>query len=68
MKPIETLLEKALDRKSRRLTYKTTYSHENLYAWLKTILPSWEIFIPHQKISGSSFPALSDLLAKYQYS
>jgi hypothetical protein len=60
MKPIETLLEKALDRKSRRLTYKTTYSHENLYAWLKTILPSWEIFIPHQKISGPSFPALSD--------
>jgi len=60
MKPIETLLEKALDRKSRRLTHKTTYSHENLYAWLKTILPDWEIFIPHQKISGPSFPALSD--------
>jgi len=60
MKPIETLLKKALDRKSTRLTYKTTYSHENLYAWLKTILPSWEIFIPHQEISGPSFPALSD--------
>ena len=40
MKPIETLLEKALDRKSRRLTYKTTYSHDNLYAWLKAILPT----------------------------
>ena len=64
MKPIETLLEKALDRKSRRLTYKTTYSHDNLYAWLKTILPTWEIFIPQQEVKGSSaplsFPALSD--------
>ena len=63
MKPIETLLEKALDRKSRRLTYKTTYSHDNLHAWLKTILPTWEIFIPQQEVKGSSalsFPALSD--------
>ncbi len=63
MKQIETLLEKALARKAKRLTYQTTYSHDNLYAWLKEILPSWEIFIPeHEKSSttGQSFPALSD--------
>ena len=62
MKPIETLLEKALERKSRRLTFTTTYSHANLYAWLKAILPTWEIFIPeHEKGSSiQSFPALSD--------
>ena len=62
MKLIETLLEKALDRKSRRLTYKTTYSHDNLYAWLKTILPTWEIFIPEQEEGSTrqSFSALSD--------
>ena len=62
MKPIETLLEKALDRKSRRLTYKTTYSHDNLYAWLKAILPTWEIFIPELEEGSTrqSFSALSD--------
>ena len=63
MKPIETLLEKALDRKPRCLTYKTTHSHDNLYAWLKAILPTWEIFIPELEEEGStrqSFSALSD--------
>jgi hypothetical protein len=60
MKSIETLLEKALDRKSSRLTFKTTYTHDNLHAWLKTILPSWEIFIPYQEIGCLSFQALSD--------
>jgi hypothetical protein len=62
MNQIETLLKAALDRKAKRLTYQTTYSHDNLYAWLKGILPTWEIFIPeHEKGSTrQSFPALSD--------
>jgi hypothetical protein len=61
MKPIETLLEKALDRKPSRLLFKTSYSHDNLNAWLKAILPDWEIFIPQkEEVCGQSFPTLSD--------
>eukprot|EP01035_Chromulina_nebulosa_P025483 gene25483-33255_t len=36
----------ANERKPKRLTYESTYSHDNILYWLKDILPSWEICIP----------------------
>ena len=46
MNSIESLLKLSLKRKPKRLTYESTYSHENILDWLKDILPSWEICIP----------------------
>ena len=46
MKSIESLLKLSLKRKPKRLTYESTYSHNNILEWLKDILPSWEICIP----------------------
>ena len=43
---IENLLDIALKRQPRRLSYESTYSHDNLRIWLKNILPCWEIVIP----------------------
>ena len=43
---IENLLDSALKRQPRRLSYESTYSHDNLRIWLKNILPYWEIVIP----------------------
>ena len=43
---IENLLDSALKRQPRRLSYESTYSHDNLRLWLKNILPYWEIVIP----------------------
>ena len=59
---IESLLEIAIKRKPKRLGFESTYTHDNLYNWLKTILPSWEIIIPKISCSSSiqSCAALSD--------
>ena len=46
MKSIESLLKLSLKRKPKRLTYESTYSHNNILEWLKDILPCWEICIP----------------------
>ena len=46
MNSIESLLKLSLKRKPKRLTYESTYSHENILDWLKDILSSWEICIP----------------------
>ena len=43
---LENLLDCALKRQPRRLSYESTYSHDNLRLWLKNILPYWEIVIP----------------------
>ena len=43
---IENLLDMAIKRQPRRLSYESTYSHDNLQIWLKMILPYWEIIIP----------------------
>ena len=37
----------------RRLSFDTTYSHDNSYEWLQTILTDWTIIIP-----GASFSTL----------
>ena len=43
---LENLLDIALKRQPRRLSYESTYSHDNLRIWLKNILPCWEIVLP----------------------
>jgi hypothetical protein len=59
MNSIESLLKTALKRKPKRLTFESSYSHENLLVWLKFILPKWEIVIPIWN-KEESFSALSD--------
>ena len=41
MNSIESLFKLSLKRKPKRLTYESTYSHDNILDWLKDILPSW---------------------------
>ena len=54
---LNQLLKDAVERKPRRLSFDTTYSHDNIYDWLKTIFNDWTIIIPGA--SCSTF-ALSD--------
>ncbi len=54
---LNQLLKDAVERKPRRLSFDTTYSHGNIYDWLQTILSDWTIIIPGA--SCSTF-ALSD--------
>ena len=42
---LNQLLKDAVERKPRRLSFDTTYSHDNIYDWLKTILNDWTIII-----------------------
>ena len=56
----QLLLKDAMERKPRRLSFDTTYSHDNIYDWLQTIFNDWTIKIPGA--SCSTF-ALSDLQA-----
>ena len=55
MKSLNKVLEDALERKPTRLSFETTYDHQNMLDWLKKILPDWTIIIPN-----SSCSALSD--------
>ena len=54
---LNQLLKDAVERKPRRLSFDTTYSHDNIYDWLQTILTDWTIIKPGA--SCSTF-ALSD--------
>jgi hypothetical protein len=54
---LNQLLKDAMERKPRRLSFDTTYSHDNIYDWLQTTLSDWTIIIPGA--SCSTF-ALSD--------
>jgi hypothetical protein len=56
MEVLENILTSALERKPTRLSFETTYSHENIKDWLKVILPAWDIRIPDvdAKITSSS--------------
>ena len=47
---LNQLLKDAVERKPRRLSFDTTYSHDNIYDWLKTILNDWTIIIPVELI------------------
>ena len=55
MKSLNKVLKDALARKPRRLSFETTYDHQNMSDWLKKVLPDWTIVIPN-----SSCSALSD--------
>ena len=49
-----------MNRKPKRLSFDTTYSHGNIYDWLKTILTDWTIIIPGSSCSEfalSNWPA-----------
>ncbi len=46
-----------MERKPRRLSFATTYSHDNIYDWLQKILTDWTIIIPG---ASCSIFALSD--------
>ena len=49
-----------MNRKPKRLSFDTTYSHGNIYDWLKTILTDWTIIIPSNSCSEfalSNWPA-----------
>ncbi len=61
---LNQLLKDAVERKPRRLSFDTTYSHDNIYDWLQTILTDWTIIIPGA--SCSTF-ALSDLTIKINF-
>jgi hypothetical protein len=44
-----------VNRKPKRLSFDTTYSHGNIYDWLKTILTDWTIIIPGSSCSEFAF-------------
>ena len=57
---LNQLLKDAVERKPRRLSFDTTYSHDNIYDWLQTILTDWTIIIPGSSCSEfalSNWPA-----------
>ena len=43
---LNQLWKDAVERKPRRLSFDTTYSHDNIYDWLQTILNDWTIITP----------------------
>jgi len=54
MKSLNKVLKDALGRKPRRLSFETTYDHQNMLDWLKEILPDWTIIIPNNSCSALS--------------
>ena len=58
---LDQLFKDAVNRKPKRLSFDTTYSHGNIYDWLKTILTDWTtIIIPSNSCSEfalSNWPA-----------
>ena len=54
MKSLNKVLKDAVDRKPRRLSFETTYDHQNMLDWLKEILPDWTIIIPNNSCSALS--------------
>jgi hypothetical protein len=48
---LDQLFKDAVNRKPKRLSFDTTYSHGNIYDWLKTILTDWTIIIPGNSCS-----------------
>jgi hypothetical protein len=49
---LDQLFKDAVNRKPKRLSFDTTYSHSNIYYyWLKTIFTDWTIIIPSNSCS-----------------
>ena len=57
---LNQLLKDAMERKPRRLSFDTTYSHDNIYDRHQKILTDWTIIIPG---ASCSTIALSELRA-----
>jgi hypothetical protein len=53
MRALENVLTSALDRKPKRLSFNTTYSHKNIKDWLQSILPEWDIITPDAEQTSS---------------
>ncbi len=47
VKALDQLFKDAVNRKPKRLSFVTTYSHTNIYDWLQTILTDWTISNHH---------------------
>ena len=57
---LDQLFKDAVNRKPKRLSFDTTYSHDNIYDWPKTILTDWTLIIPSNSCSEfalSNWPA-----------
>jgi hypothetical protein len=57
---LDQLFKDAVNRKPKRISFDTTYSHGNIYDWLKTILTDWTIIVPSNSSSEfalSNWPA-----------
>ena len=57
---LDHLFKDAVNRKPKRLSFDTRYSHGNIYDKLKSILPNWTIIIPGSSCSEfalSNWPA-----------
>ena len=39
-------MKDAVERRPGKLSFNTTYSHDNIYDWLQTILTDWTIILP----------------------
>ena len=48
---LDQFFKDAVNRKPKRLSFDTTYSHTNIYDWLQTILTDWTIIIPGSSCS-----------------
>jgi hypothetical protein len=48
---LDQLFNDAGNRKPKKLSFDTTYSHSNIYGWLKKILTDWTIIIPSNSCS-----------------
>jgi hypothetical protein len=53
MRALENVLTSALERKRKRLSFNTTYSHKNIKDWLQSILPEWDIITPDAEKTSS---------------
>ena len=57
---LDQVFKDAVNRKPKRISFDTTYSHGNIYDWLKTILTDWTIIVPSNSSSEfalSNWPA-----------
>jgi hypothetical protein len=57
---LDQLFKDAVNRKPKRLSFDTTYSHCNIHDWLQAILTDWTIIIPNSSRSEfalSNWPA-----------
>jgi hypothetical protein len=64
---LDQLFKDAVNRRPKRLSFDTTYSHGNIYDWLKTILTDWTIIIPGSSCSAEHTTAERKLCFQGRY-